>query len=81
NFKPAAEEFFWLTQNGSNPTTAYYFLAICLDRLEDYPAALENYKRFLMLADPVKNKLEIEKVQLRLPGLEKQAKSGKSKKS
>ncbi|HXF43401.1 MAG TPA: tetratricopeptide repeat protein, partial [Pyrinomonadaceae bacterium] len=47
NFKPAAEEFFWLTQNGSNPTTAYYFLAICLDRLEDYPAALENYKRFL----------------------------------
>jgi hypothetical protein len=38
------------------------------------------YQRFLKLADPKQNQLEIEKVNLRLPSLTKQIEKGAGKK-
>jgi hypothetical protein len=42
--------------------------------------AMANYQLFLKYADAEKNKLEIEKVNLRLPSLQKQIKEKKGKK-
>jgi hypothetical protein len=56
---------------------AYYFLAIAHDNLGEYMDAMANYQQFLKLADATSNKLEIEKVNLRLPVLQKQIKEKK----
>ena len=58
----------------------YYFLGIIHDQLTEYMDAMANYQQFLKLADAGKNKLEIEKVNLRLPSLQKQIKEKKGKK-
>jgi len=58
----------------------YYFLGIIYDQSKEYMDALANYQQFLKLADSEKNKLEIEKVNLRLPALQKQIKEKKGKK-
>ena len=42
--------------------------------------AMANYQLYLRLADPEANKLDIEKVNLRLPQLQKLLKDGKGKK-
>ena len=67
----------------AQPTSAaaFYFLAIIHDQLNEYLDAMANYQQYLKLADPGSNKLEIEKVNLRLPGLQKQIKDGKGKKT
>jgi tetratricopeptide (TPR) repeat protein len=56
-----------------------YFLGICFDKLGDYEQALKAYEQFMALAS-ADNKLEIDKVNLRLPSLRKQIKDGKGKK-
>jgi len=43
--------------------------------------AMANYQQYLRLADPAENKLDIDKVNLRLPSLQKAIKEGKGKKS
>lgn len=75
--KEAIVEFNWLIEKQPDLTIAYYFLAISYDSLEQYIDAMANYQQFLKLADVEKNKLEIEKVNLRLPSLQKLLKNKK----
>ena len=70
-YKEAITEFEWLVEKQPELAAAYYFLAISHDNLGEYLHAMANYQQFLKLADPAQNKLEIEKVNLRLPALQK----------
>jgi predicted Zn-dependent protease len=74
-FDEAIKEYLWLTEKQPDLAVAYYFLAISYDSLGKYLDAMANYQQFLKLADKSKNQLEIEKVNLRLPTLQKQIKS------
>lgn len=78
-FAEAKKEFQWLINKKPDLAVAYYFLAIAQDNLAEYIEAQTNYQKFLQLADSKQNQLEIEKVNLRLPTLEKQIKAGKGK--
>lgn len=79
-FAEAKSEFIWITKKQPDLAIAYYFLAITHDNLQEYLDAAANYQQFLRIADEAKNKLEIEKVNLRLPGLQRLIKQGKGKK-
>lgn len=76
----AKTEYQWLTAKQPTLAGAYYFLAVTHDQLGEYMDAMANYQQFVKLADPETSKLEIEKVNLRLPTLERQIKDGKGKK-
>lgn len=79
-YSEAKPEFLWLTLAQPKSPAAYYFLGITHDHLTEYIDALANYHQYLRLADPVAGRLEIEKVNLRLPSLEKLIKAGKGRK-
>jgi len=79
-YPDAKIEFRWLTDNQPKQAAPYYFLAIVHDQLSEFPDAAANYQQFLRLADPESSKLEIEKVNLRLPVVQKFIKEGKGKK-
>lgn len=79
-FDEARAEFLWLTLNQPKSPVAFYFLGITFDQLGRYMDAMANYQQFLKLADPEANKLEIEKVNLRLPAVQRLIKNGKGKK-
>jgi tetratricopeptide (TPR) repeat protein len=76
----ARAEFRWLTQKQPESPAAYYFLGIVHDQLGEYLDALANYQQFLKLADAEKDKLDIEKVNLRMPAVQKLAKDKGNKK-
>jgi tetratricopeptide (TPR) repeat protein len=84
DFPNAAREFIWVlnyqSRRGDQKRTAItlYFLGICFDKLGDYEQALKAYEQFLALAT-ADNQLEIDKVKLRLPPLQRQIKEGKGK--
>ena len=80
-YAEAKPEYQWLTSHSPVPPIAYFFLAICHDQLGEYLDAAANYNLFTKNADPVKNQTEIDKVNLRLPLLQKDIKrtGGKSK--
>lgn len=80
-YPEAKIEFRWLTEKQPQSPTPYYFLAIAHDQLGEYLDAMANYQQFLKLANAESDKLEIEKVTLRLPAVQKQIKNGKGKKS
>ena len=69
-FAEAKSEYLWLSEKQPELAAAYYFLAISHDNLGEYIDALANYQQFLRLADPQVSRLEIEKVNLRLPALQ-----------
>jgi tetratricopeptide (TPR) repeat protein len=71
-FAEAKTEYLWLTSHEPVPPIAYYFLGICFDQLGQYLDAGANYNLFLKYADASRNQLEIDKVKLRLPILNKQ---------
>lgn len=79
-FNEAKIEYVWLTEKQPNLAIAYYFLAIAHDTLEEYLDAGANYQLFLKYADPTQNKLEIEKVNLRLPSVLKLIRQKKGRK-
>lgn len=79
-FPEARTEFLWLVEHQPEQAIAYYFLGIVHDRLEEFADAAANYQQFLRLADPESSKLEIEKVNLRLPAVLNLIKEGKGKK-
>lgn len=79
-FAEAKTEYLRLTEKQPDLAIAYYFLAIAHDNLNEYLDAAANYQQFLKLADAEKNRLEIEKVNLRLPLLLRQIKKGDGKK-
>lgn len=80
-YPEAKTEFRWLTEKQPDNAVSYYFLGIIHDQLEEYLDAMANYRQFLKLADPEASKLDLEKVNLRLPSLQKQIKDGKGKKT
>lgn len=71
-FQEAKPEYLWLSEKQPNLAITYYFLGIVYDRLQEFTDAMAHYQQFLRLADENSNKLEIEKVNLRLPFLQKQ---------
>ncbi len=73
-------EYQWLSDSKPDVSVTYYFMAIIHDNLGNYLDALGNYQKFLKLADPKINQLEIDKVNLRLPTLTKQADGKKGRK-
>jgi tetratricopeptide (TPR) repeat protein len=75
-FPDAIPEYEWLAAAKPDIAATYFFLGIAHDNLGQYPQALDAYQTFLTRADPVKSKLEIEKVNLRLPTLREQIKRG-----
>jgi tetratricopeptide (TPR) repeat protein len=78
-YEEAKTEYLWLAEKQPDLAVTYYFLGIIHDQLTQYLDAMANYQQFLKLADAEKNKLEIEKVNLRLPTLQKQIKNKKGK--
>ncbi len=76
-YAEAKTEYQLLTEKQPNLAIAFYFLAIAHDNLEEYKDAMANYQQFLKIADSTENKLEIEKVNLRLPILQRQIKKSK----
>jgi tetratricopeptide (TPR) repeat protein len=79
-YAEAKTEYQWLAEKQPGNAIIYYFLGIIHDQLQEYMDAMANYQIFLKRADAEKNKLEIEKVNLRLPSLQKQIKEKKGKK-
>ncbi len=79
-YAEAKQEYEWLTAKQPDLPAAFFFLAICHDQLAEYLDAMANYQQFLRIADPAKNQLEIEKVELRIPILQRQIKEKKGKK-
>ncbi|MBC7901182.1 MAG: tetratricopeptide repeat protein [Saprospiraceae bacterium] len=81
NYPEAKIEYQWLVEKQPKLAIAYYFLGIAHDQLGEYLDAMANYQQFLRVADPETSKLEIEKVTLRMPELEKQIKDKKGKRN
>jgi tetratricopeptide (TPR) repeat protein len=79
-YPEAKVEYQWLAEKQPDLPITYFLLAICHDQLREYLDAFANYQQFIKLADPEKQKLEIDKVNLRLPTLQQQIKSKKGSK-
>jgi tetratricopeptide (TPR) repeat protein len=76
-YAPATLEFRWLIAKQPNTAGAYFFLAIIQDETGLFAGALTNYQQYLRLADPEANRVDIERVNLRLPVVQKLAKEKK----
>ena len=79
DFRGAITEYEWIASSRPDVVVTYFFLAIAHDNLQEYPEALDAYEKFLARANPASNKLEIDKVNLRLPVLRDQIKRGQGK--
>lgn len=81
DYPSAAREYIWmlnyLGQKGEQKKAAIttYLLGVCFDRFGDFEQALKAYQQFLSLATP-EQQLEVEKVKLRLPSLQRQIAQG-----
>ena len=79
-YNEAILEYNWISNKQPDLAITYFFLGISYDNLREYLDAMANYQQFLRLAKPETNQLEIDKVNLRLPGLQKQIeREGKNK--
>ena len=76
DFRAAIAEYEWIVAARPELAATYFFLATAHDNLQEYEQALEGYEQFLSRADQTENKLEIEKINLRLPVLRDQIKRG-----
>lgn len=72
----AVPEFEWILATKPDTSVTHYFIATSHDYLGEYPEALAAYEKFLASADANTNQLEIEKVKLRLPTLQRQIQLG-----
>ncbi len=79
-YAEALPEYRWLAATRPEIAATYFFIATAHDNLGEYQLALEAYEKFLSLADPTNNKLDIEKVNLRLPRLRDQISRGQGTK-
>ena len=78
-YAEAKAEFRWLTEKQPDTPAAFYFLGIVYDQLREYLDALATYQQFLRIADAEKDKLDIEKVNLRLPAVQRLTKQRKGR--
>ncbi len=76
DFRGALAEYEWVANARPELAVTYFFIATAHDNLLEYQDALDAYEKFLARADPTANKLEIEKINLRLPVLRDQIKRG-----
>ena len=79
-YPEAIPEYEWILAARPEIAVAHYFIATSHDYLGEYPDALVSYEKFLSVADPKTNQLEIDKVKLRLPTLRRQIKLGEGAK-
>ncbi len=79
-FAEALPEYEWLAATRPEIAATYFFIATAHDNLGQYVPALDAYEKFLSRADPTNNKLDIEKVNLRLPRLRDQISRGQGAK-
>ena len=79
-FARAIPEYNKLLEAKPNAAVIYFFKATAHDNLGEYVEARQAYQQFLTLADANGNQLEIDKVKLRLPSLERQIKKGAGQK-
>ena len=75
-YKQAVSEYKWISQARPGLAIVHFFIGTAHDRLGEYEDALAAYEAFLAAADPTINRLEMEKVNLRLPSLRSQIKRG-----
>ncbi len=81
DYPNAAREYIWLldylAKRGERKKTAVttYLLGVCFDKFGDFEQALKAYQQFLSLAAS-EQQLEVEKVKLRLPSLQRQIAQG-----
>ncbi len=81
DYPSAAREYIWLldylAKQGERKKTAVtaYLLGVCFDKFGDFEQALKAYQQFLSLATS-EQQLEVEKVKLRLPSLQRQIAQG-----
>lgn len=81
DYPNAAREYIWLldylAKRGERKKTAVttYLLGVCFDKFGDFEQALKAYQQFLSLATS-EQQLEVEKVKLRLPSLQRQIAQG-----
>ena len=80
-YPEAKIEFLWLIRQQPDAAGPYYFLGVLHDELSEYMDAVANYQQYLRLADPNEHKTDIERVNLRLPQIQKLIREGKGKKS
>lgn len=80
-YEEAKREYEWLTQRQPENAAGFFFLGITHDHLGEFLDAMANYQQFLKIADAGRNGLEIEKVKLRIPSLEKQIKEKRGRKT
>ncbi len=80
-FSDAKLQFQWLAEKQPDVAATYYFLGVTHDQLKEYLDAMANYQLFLRLADRVNNEMEIERVNLRLPALQRQINSNKGRRN
>lgn len=79
-YNEAIIEYNWISEKQPDLAITYYFLGIAHDSSKKYIDAMANYQQFLKLAKPETNQLEIDKVNLRLPGLQKLIEQNKKSK-
>ncbi len=79
-FSEAIPEYEWLLKTRPDLAVAFYFIASAHDNLGEYPEALVAYEAFLGRANAKTNQLEIDKVKLRLPSLQRQIQMGQGAK-
>jgi tetratricopeptide (TPR) repeat protein len=79
-YNESIEEFERLIEAKPDAPVIYFYLATANDFAGNYVAALGAYQKFLELAKPETNQLEIDKVKLRLPAVANQVKKGAGKK-
>jgi tetratricopeptide (TPR) repeat protein len=80
DYASALPEYEWLKNERPEVAVTYFYIATAHDKLGQYQDALTAYEKFLSLANSGTNKLEIEKVNLRLPSLRAQLKRGQGRK-
>jgi tetratricopeptide (TPR) repeat protein len=81
DFANAANAFIWILnqqRDRQKAAVTLYFLGICFDKLGDLEQAQKVYNQFLSIAS-AENQLEIDKVKLRLPSLQRQLEKGQGK--
>lgn len=75
-YQESLVEYDWIIKSKPDMAVAYFFVATAHDQLGEFTQALTAYEKFLELADPKTNQLEIDKVKLRLPPLRNQIRRG-----
>jgi tetratricopeptide (TPR) repeat protein len=75
-YAEALPQFEWLLKAKPDLVVAYYFIATAHDYLGEFQEALTAYETFLARADADRDRLEIGKVNLRLPSLRRQLQLG-----